>query len=41
MVLAVEEEIAGDVLRYINQNTEDEAVALGNVIDGTEGVILA
>ena len=39
MVLAVDKNIAGDVVKYLNKNEADSAVIIGEVVEG-EGVLL-
>ncbi|MBQ9942674.1 MAG: phosphoribosylformylglycinamidine cyclo-ligase, partial [Christensenellaceae bacterium] len=41
MVLAVEADKAEEIIAYINKNTTDSAVLLGEIVEGDEGVILA
>ncbi len=39
MVLAVDKNIADDVVKYLNKNEADSAVIIGEVVEG-EGVLL-
>lgn len=39
MVLAIDKNIAGDVVKYLNKNEADSAVIIGEVVEG-EGVLL-
>ena len=40
MVIAVAADKAGEICKYINDSTDDEAVIIGSVEEGSEGVIL-